>query len=133
MAAGEDCDSVIETVAFEFSNHLPRKLRQEGQVILCVNDQRLPFPAGKLFEVGHRADGGPQRAESVDVEMRLHALADVAGGLSMPDHVGDVCGSMVECRDLDSRTRFHLLSVFLYPIFISLTEDFEDAVSGVER
>jgi archaellum biogenesis ATPase FlaH len=78
---------VIQSVAREFGHDLTRKLRQKGEVIFRVNNQRLASEARKLIEVRHRADGGPQLPQAVNIDVRFQTGADVARRLSMPDNI----------------------------------------------
>ena len=102
VAAGEYRNLVVEVVALEFSDYLARKFRQKGQIVLRVDDQRFPLPAGELLEVRHRAYAEPQRAQAVNIQLRLQPLSDVARRLAVPDNVSDVGGSVIECGDLDA-------------------------------
>src|SRR6185295_11801378 len=96
MAAGQDHDLVVQSVAFELRYRIARKPRQESHVVLRVYNEGLLRPAGKLFEIRNRTDAAPQRAQPVEVNLHFETLADVARGLPVPDHVRDIGGSVIE-------------------------------------
>ena len=98
VAAGQHRHLVVDSVAGKGINGLPRQLGQKSQIVGCVNDQRLLRPACELLKVRHRADAAPHGAQAVGVEMGLESLADVAGGLPVPYHIGHVGRSVIERR-----------------------------------
>src|SRR5579862_3018134 len=87
----------------KLSDYLPRELRQKRQIVLRVDDQRLPRPPRKFVEVDHRANGAEQVSQIREINSLLEAFADVTSGLSVPDHIGKIGGRVVEGRDTDSR------------------------------
>src|SRR5215469_5950247 len=102
MPARKHGNPVIQSMALELRYHLAGKLGQKGQIVLCVNDQRLPLEPGKLLEVGHRTDGRPQATQAIQGNFRFEALTNVACGLAMPHHVREIGGGMIKSGDFDA-------------------------------
>src|SRR5215471_6974924 len=92
MPAGKHRNLVIQSMALELLYHLVGKLGEKGQVVLGVDDQRLPLEPGKLLEIGHRTDCRPQAAQAIQGNFGFEALANMARGLAMPHHVREIRG-----------------------------------------
>src|SRR5437868_7369009 len=96
VPAGQHDHLMIEAVAGKFVDHLARKFRQKSKVMRCVDNQRLPWPARILLEIGHRTDGSPQAPQALKVDMRLQAFTYVAGRLSMPHNICKIGRSVIK-------------------------------------
>src|ERR1022692_829511 len=103
VPAGQYNNLVIQSGTLEFFHHVAREFRQEGQIVLRINDERLPRPAGELIEVCYGTDGEPGLPQRLQSDLRFHPLPDVPRRLSMPHDISDVSGSVIERRDPNTR------------------------------
>src|SRR5690348_11451803 len=101
MAAGKHDNLVVELVTLELLHHVPGKFRQEGQIVIRINDERLYGMARILSAVRHRADAAPQVTQAFEIDFCFQSLTDVARGLSVPDYVGEISRGVIECGDPD--------------------------------
>src|SRR6476646_4003606 len=96
VPARERGDLMVEAIALELRHHLAREFRRKSQIVLRINDQRLPLESRELLEVRHGADGGPQSPQAFQIDLLFQAFADVPRGLPVPGHVRYISGRMIE-------------------------------------
>ena len=51
MPAGQHNHFVIQPMTFEFRHYIAREFGQEREIVLRINDERLPRPARELVEI----------------------------------------------------------------------------------
>src|SRR5215510_6881567 len=90
-------------MAGELCHNLPGEFGKKGEVVVCVNDERLFAGSCELVEVHHRTGGEPQLSQPFEIDLLLHALANVPGRLAVPHDVGEISGGVVEGRNPDAR------------------------------
>src|SRR5215472_9390033 len=90
-------------MTLEFPDHFAGKFWQKREVVIGVNDQRLLSETRELVEVDHRADGQPDLAQLVQIDLLFDSLPYVAGRLSVPNNVGEIRRGVIEGRHLNAR------------------------------